>query len=48
MFDITDAGKRFGGQETTVLLIPHRIGDKPDQKLPPLKYGKMKCITRQP
>jgi len=48
VFDITNAMKQFGGQETTVLLIPHRIGDKPDQKFPPLKYDKMQIITRRP
>jgi hypothetical protein len=48
VFDITDAVKRFGGQETTVLLIPHRIGGDPDQKFAPLKYEKMQIITRQP
>jgi hypothetical protein len=48
IFDITDAVKRFGGQETTVLLIPHRIGGDPDQKFAPLKYEKMQIITRQP
>jgi hypothetical protein len=48
VFDITDAAKQFGGQETTVLLIPHRIGDNPDQKFAPLKYEKMQIITRRP
>jgi hypothetical protein len=48
VFDITNAVKQFGGQETTVLLIPHRIGDKPDQNFAPLKYGKMQIITRRP
>jgi hypothetical protein len=48
VFDITDAVKRFGGQETTVLLIPHRIGRDPDQKFAPLKYEKMQIITRKP
>jgi len=48
VFDITDAVKRFGGQETTVLLIPQRIGSAPDQKFAPLKYDKMQIISRQP
>jgi hypothetical protein len=48
VFDITDAAKRFGGQEITVLLIPHRIGSDTDQKFAPLKYEKMQIITRQP
>jgi hypothetical protein len=48
VFDITDAVKRFGGQETTVLLIPHRIGSAESQSFPALKYDKMQIITRQP
>jgi hypothetical protein len=47
VFDITNAAKRFGGQETTVLLIPHRIGSAPDQTFAPLKYEKMQIITRR-
>jgi polyphenol oxidase len=48
VFDITDAVKRFGGQETTVLLIPQRIGSAADQKFAPLKYDNMQIITQQP
>jgi hypothetical protein len=48
VFDITKAAQRFGGQEMTVELIPHRIGDDPDQKFAPLKYEKMQIITRRP
>ena len=48
VFDITDAAKRFGGQETTVLLIPQRIGGDPNQQFAPLRYEKMQIITRQP
>lgn len=48
VFDITDAARKFGGQETTVLLIPQRIGGDANQKYAPLKYEKMQIITRKP
>jgi hypothetical protein len=48
VFDITSAAKRFGGQEITVELIPHRIGSDTDQNYPPLRYERMQIITRRP
>ena len=48
VFDITDAVKRFGGQETTVLLIPIGSGRPSPRAFPALKYDKMQIITRQP
>lgn len=48
VFDITSAARRFGGQEMTVELIPHRIGGDADQQFAPLKYERMQIITRRP
>jgi Common central domain of tyrosinase/Polyphenol oxidase middle domain len=48
VFDITNAAKRFGGQELTVELVPHRIGSDADQQFAPLKYEQMQIITRRP
>jgi hypothetical protein len=47
VFDITSAARKFGGQEITVELIPHRIGPDADEKYPPLKYDKMNIVTRR-
>ncbi len=48
VFDVTSAIRRFGGQEITVELVPHRIGGSPDQKYAPLKYEKMEITTQRP
>jgi hypothetical protein len=48
VFDITNAARRFGGQEMTVELVPHRIGGDPNQTFAPLKYQRMQIITRRP
>jgi polyphenol oxidase len=48
VFDITNAARKFGGQELTVELIPHRLGGDADQKFAPLKYERMQIITRRP
>jgi polyphenol oxidase len=48
VFDITEAVKRFGGQQTIVLLIPQRIGSAENQRFDALKYDKMQIITQQP
>ena len=47
VFDITSAARKFGGQDITVELIPHRIGPDADQSFPPLKYDKMSIITKR-
>jgi hypothetical protein len=47
VFDITNAARKFGGQEITVELIPHRIGPDADQSFPPLKYDKMNIVTKR-
>ena len=48
VFDVTNAARKFGGQELTVELIPHRIGSDADQKFAPLKYQQMQIITKRP
>ena len=48
VFDITSAARKFGGQELTVELIPHRIGGDADQKFAPLKYEQMQIVTQRP
>jgi polyphenol oxidase len=48
VFDITNAARKFGGQELTVELVPHRIGSDADQKFAPLKYQQMQIITKRP
>jgi hypothetical protein len=47
LFDITNAARKFGGQDITVELIPHRIGPDADQSFPPLKYDKMNIVTKR-
>jgi hypothetical protein len=47
VFDITSAARKFGGQDVTVELVPHRIGPDADQSFPPLKYDKMNIVTRR-
>jgi hypothetical protein len=47
VFDITNAAKRYGGQEITVELVPHPVGPSPSQTFPPLKYDQMQIITRR-
>jgi Common central domain of tyrosinase/Polyphenol oxidase middle domain len=47
VFDITSAAQKFGGQDITVELIPHRIGPDADQSFPPLKYDKMNIVTKR-
>jgi polyphenol oxidase len=46
VFDMTDAARRYGGQDVTVELVPHRVGPDADQSFPPLKYERMQIITR--
>ena len=46
-FDITSAARKFGGQEITVELIPHRLGPEADETFPPLKYDKMNIVTKR-
>ncbi len=46
-FDITNAARRFGGQDITVELIPHRLSPEADQTFPPLKYDKMNIVTKR-
>ena len=47
VFDITSAARKFGGQDITVELIPHRLGPDADQNFPPLKYDKMNIVTKR-
>jgi tyrosinase-like protein len=47
VFDITSAARKFGGQEITVELIPHRVGPDADQSFPALKYDKMNIVTKR-
>ena len=47
VFDITGAARKFGGQDITVELIPHRLGPDADQSFPPLKYDKMNIVTKK-
>jgi hypothetical protein len=47
VFDITSAARKFGGQDITVELIPHRLGPDADQSFPPLKYDKMSIVTKR-
>jgi polyphenol oxidase len=47
VFDITSTARKFGGQDITVELIPHRIGPDADQSFPPLKYDKMNIVTKR-
>jgi hypothetical protein len=46
VFDMTDAARRYGGQDVTVELVPHRVGPDADQSFPPLKYERMQILTR--
>lgn len=48
VFDVTSAIRRFGGQEITVELVPHRIGAAPNQSYSPLRYEKMEITTQRP
>ena len=47
VFDITSAARKFGGQDITVELIPHRLGPDADQNFPALKYDKMNIVTKR-
>jgi hypothetical protein len=47
VFDITSAARKFGGQDITVELIPHRLGPDADQSFPALKYDKMNIVTKR-
>jgi hypothetical protein len=46
-FDITSAARKFGGQDITVELVPHRLAPEGDQTFPPLKYDKMNIVTKR-
>ncbi|MCI0600698.1 MAG: tyrosinase family protein [Beijerinckiaceae bacterium] len=47
-FDITDAAKKFAGQEITVDLIPYRIrAEGVEESYPKIKYGGMRIVTEK-
>jgi len=45
-FDMTAAANRFAGQEITVELVPYRISTDSDERYAPLKYERMRIVSK--
>jgi polyphenol oxidase len=46
LFDITDAVKRYGGQEIALELVPQRLSAAPSEAFAPLSYTRLQIVAR--